>query len=94
MTQLSLLDYVARRPRHRDRPLPVADYHRPEAGEAIVEWTPSGGYAEGIWRWPGATDADWRTYVTMRASQARASQVVRVYRDGVCVWDSRDGGAL
>lgn len=92
--QLSLLDCVARRPLHRDRPVPAAEYHLPDTGEALVAWTPRSGYAEGIWRWPGATDADWRAYVALWAAKAPRSQIVRAYRDGVCVWDSRDGGAL
>jgi hypothetical protein len=95
--QLSIFDVIARRSAlYRERPDPLAEYHLPDAGEALVAWVPGSrpAHYRGEWRWPGATDSDWREYVALWAARAPSVQVVRAYRDGVCVWDTRDGGAL
>jgi hypothetical protein len=91
--QLTIFDVRAGRlAAHRDRPHAECDAR--VAGcddEALVAHRP--GASEATLSPRCYAPRDFAAWVAFQV-EVFPEEVMRVYRDGVCVWDSRDGGAL
>lgn len=77
---------------HRDRPHAECDARGAEHDdEVLVAHRPGASETQCAPRC--YTPGDWSAYVAFQA-EVFPEVVMRVYRGGRCVWDSRDGGAL